>query len=80
MNFISAHLLRKFYSWSKLNASAQYDNTRGVWLTQEGCTIMERKEGRRGSEDNTRVIVSAACYAGRSLDRRVCDTFFFLFR
>ena len=31
-----------------------------------------------GSEDNTRVIVSAACYADRSLDRRVCDTFFFL--
>ena len=22
----------------------QYDNTRGAWLTQEGCTIMERKE------------------------------------
>ena len=27
------------------SASAQYDNTRGAWLTQEGCTIMERKEG-----------------------------------
>ena len=28
------------------SASAQYDNTRGAWLTQEGCTITERKEGR----------------------------------
>ena len=29
-----------------VSASAQYDNTQGAWLTQEGCTIMERKEGR----------------------------------
>ena len=28
------------------SASAQYDNTRGAWLTQEGCIITERKEGR----------------------------------
>ena len=28
------------------SASAQYDNIRGAWLTQEGCTITERKEGR----------------------------------
>ena len=28
------------------SASAQYDNTRGAWLTQEGCTLTERKEGR----------------------------------
>ena len=46
-NFISSTpLLRIFYSWSKQSASAQYDNTRGAWLTQEGCTITERKEGR----------------------------------
>ena len=32
------------------SASAQYDNTRGAWLTQEseGCTLTERKEGRIG--------------------------------
>ena len=24
---------------------SQYDNTRGAWLTQEGCTITERKGG-----------------------------------
>ena len=26
-------------------SNTQYDNTRGAWLTQEGCTITERKEG-----------------------------------
>ena len=48
MNFISAHLLRIFYSWSKhkrICTVGPYDNTRGAWLTQEGCTLTERKEG-----------------------------------
>ena len=47
----STPLLRIFYSWSKhkrIRTVGPYDNTRGAWawLTQEGCTITERKEGR----------------------------------
>ena len=41
--------LHTFYAYfthgPNTSASAQYDNTRGAWLTQEGCTVMERKEG-----------------------------------
>ena len=41
-NFISSTpLLRIFYSWSKQK------RIRTAWLTQEGCTITERKEGRK---------------------------------
>ena len=32
----------------RLQTVRQYDNTRVAWLTQEGCTITERKEGRTG--------------------------------
>ncbi len=40
--------LHTFYAYfthgPNTSASAQYDNTRGAWLTQEGCTVTERKE------------------------------------
>ena len=53
--------LHTFYTYfthgPNTSASAQYDNTRGAWLTQEGCTVTERKEGRRGS-----VVVSTPAY------------------
>ena len=43
-----AHLFYAYFTHGpNKSASAQYDNTRGAWLTQEGCTIMERKEGRK---------------------------------
>ena len=42
-----AHLFYAYFTHGpNKSASAQYDNTRGAWLTQEGCTITERKEGR----------------------------------
>ena len=44
-----AHLFYAYFTHGpNKSASAQYDNTRGAWLTQEGCTITERKEGRKG--------------------------------
>ena len=40
--------LHTFYAYfthgPNTSASAQYDNTRGAWLTQEGCTVTERKD------------------------------------
>ena len=44
MYWVSASLLRRirlFYAYILLMAQtqAQYDNTRGTWLSQEGCTI-----------------------------------------
>ena len=43
-----AHLFYAYFTHGpNKSASAQYDNTRGAWLTQEGCTITERKEGRK---------------------------------
>ena len=40
-----AHLFYAYFTHGpNKSASAQYDNTRGAWLTQEGCTLMERKE------------------------------------
>ena len=45
MNFISAHLFYAYFTHGpNTSTSAQYDNTRGAWLTQEGCTITERKQ------------------------------------
>ena len=42
-----AHLFYAYFTHGpNKSASAQYDNTRGAWLTQEGCTITEREEGR----------------------------------
>ena len=42
-----AHLFYAYFTHGpNKSASAQYDNTRGAWLTQEGCTITERK-GRK---------------------------------
>ena len=42
-----AHLFYAYFTHGpNKSASAQYDNTRGAWLTQEGCTITERKEGK----------------------------------
>ena len=43
-----AHLFYAYFTHGpNKSASAQYDNTRGAWLTQEGCrpTLTERKEG-----------------------------------
>ena len=46
-----AHLFYAYFTHGpNKSASAQYDNTRGAWLTQEGCTITERKEGRKWNE------------------------------
>ena len=43
-----AHLFYAYFTHGpNKSASTQYDNTRGAWLTQEGCTLMERKEGRK---------------------------------
>ena len=43
-----AHLFYAYFTHGpNKSASAQYDNTRGAWLTQEGCTLTERKEGRK---------------------------------
>ena len=40
-----AHLFYAYFTHGpNKSASAQYDNTRGAWLTQEGCTLTERKE------------------------------------
>ena len=37
-----AHLFYAYFTHGpNKSASAQYDNTRGAWLTQEGCTITE---------------------------------------
>ena len=48
-----AHLFYAYFTHGpNKSASAQYDNTRGAWLTQEGCTITERKEGRCVSVHN----------------------------
>ena len=42
-----AHLFYAYFTHGpNKSASAQYDNTRGAWLTQEGCTLTERKEAR----------------------------------
>ena len=42
-----AHLFYAHFTHGpNTSASAQYDNTRGAWLTQEGCTMTERKAGR----------------------------------
>ena len=36
-----AHLFYAYFTHGpNKSASAQYDNTRGAWLTQEGCTIV----------------------------------------
>ena len=44
-----AHLFYAYFTHGpNKSASAQYDNTRGAWLAQEGCTLTERKEGRKG--------------------------------
>ena len=45
LNYIRRLLVQTQAHGPNTSASAQYDNTRGAWLTQEGCTIMERKEG-----------------------------------
>ena len=43
-----AHLFHAYVTHGpNKSASAQYDNTRGAWFTQEGCTLTERKEGRK---------------------------------
>ena len=43
-----AHLFYAYFTHGpNKSASAQYDNTRGAWLTQEGCPLTERKEGRK---------------------------------
>ena len=48
---IFLHLFYAYFTHDpNTSASAQYDNTRGAWLTQEGCTITERKEGRINPE------------------------------
>ena len=40
-----AHLFYAYFTHGpNKSASAQYDNTRGAWLTQEGCTLTEREE------------------------------------
>ena len=36
---------REYFFGSCVFVYVQYDNTQGAWLTQEGCTITERKEG-----------------------------------
>ena len=48
-----AHLFySSFTDGPNTSASALYDNTRGARLTQEGCTLTERKAGRvEGSWD-----------------------------
>ena len=45
---LSLHTFSAYFTHGpNTSASAQYDNTRGAWLTQEGCTVTERKEGRK---------------------------------
>ena len=52
-----AHLFYAYFTHGpNKSASAQYDNTRGAWLTQEGCTITERKE--RKEADNIYITPS----------------------
>ena len=45
---------------SKKPTIQQYDNTRGAWLTQEGCTITERKEGSHSGERLELLLLSTA--------------------
>ena len=71
--------LHTFYAYfthgPNTSASAQYDNTRGAWLTQEGCTITERKEGREvyakfiDRADHARACSVEARARGRLIDR-----------
>ena len=62
-----AHLFYAYFTHGpNKSASAQYDNTRGAWLTQEGCTITERKEGRKVMVPSD---VAAVFFGGRPLDR-----------
>ena len=52
-----AHLFYAYFTHGpNKSASAQYDNTRGAWLTQEGCTITERKEGRKEEEEHEFIL------------------------
>ena len=45
-----AHLFYAYFTHGpNKSASAQYDNTRGAWLTQEGCRpYYNGKEGKEG--------------------------------
>ena len=53
-----AHLFYAYFTHGpNKSASAQYDNTRGAWLTQEGCTITERKEGKDEAQTVTDSVV-----------------------
>ena len=54
-----AHLFYAYFTYGpNKSASAQYDNTRGAWLTQEGCTLTERKEGREARQSSGRTPAS----------------------
>ena len=70
-NFISrTPLLRIYFTHGpNTSASAQYDNTRGAWLTQEVCTITERKEGRNPYQ-SPRIIIRAEPATYRSAPPR----------
>ena len=60
-----AHLFYAYFTHGpNTSASAQYDNTRGAWawLTQEGCTITERKEGREEPLLITSYNTGRACH------------------
>ena len=65
-----AHLFYAYFTHGpNKSASAQYDNTRGAWLTQEGCTITERKEGRKeraSLEENARRTEDRSAWRERS--------------
>ena len=60
-----AHLFYAYFTHGpNTSASAQYDNTRGAWawLTQEGCTITERKEGRNSCKSPRIILAEPATY------------------
>ena len=81
-NFISSTpLLRIFYSWSKhrrIRTVRQYSGSL-AWLTQEGCTITERKEGRNPCQSPRIIRAEPATYrsapprASRVIKATRCD-------
>ena len=73
-----AHLFYAYFTHGpNKSASAQYDNTRGAWLTQEGCTITERKEGRKElvqacDKDRRRILGTSV--RGVAIGVNVCES------
>ena len=64
-----AHLFYAYFTHGpNKSASAQYDNTRGAWLTQEGCTITERKGGRKDDMSHFQIVdLRSSLYLDRLL-------------